>query len=205
MNLAGSRQLKVSALQGIWYRAIPLQYVMSPLSVAHTKATSSRFNAGVHSPTPFEILYFTENHFIGLLETESLFATSGHDIRVLANPDPESKGLMRAEVNLSRVVDMSRESELRKIGTTHQELTGDWRYYVMNRSRLSSAQPSNIAPTQQLGLALYEAGYEGLLAPSSKSHRYCNLIVFPGNLMTGSHITCRDPGQNTHTLSSTTP
>jgi hypothetical protein len=83
------------------------------------------------------------------------------------------------------VADLTDPREQRRIGTTAQELTGNWDHY----------EPPIKAPTQLLGAALFELPrLEGILVPTAVpgiSGR--NLVVFPEKLGPDSRIEFSNP------------
>ncbi len=83
---------------------------------------------------------------------------------------------------MQSVADLTAPSQQSLLGTSIQELTGDWDTYT-----------SGDAPTQQLGAALYAtAGVEGFLAISAKLRHNKTLIVFPQKLRKGSELVFQD-------------
>ena len=84
------------------------------------------------------------------------------------------------------VVDLGDVAERAHLGTSVQELTGDWRAYPVRgpagslprvRSRVQ------VAPTQELGESLHtDCRVAGLLAPSAYDARVSNLVVFAGKV-----------------------
>jgi len=75
------------------------------------------------------------------------------------------------------------------LGTTAQELTGDWMGYQQRNSTMSVSQPIGTAPTQELGTALFAvAGLEGFRTVSAKAPYCSNLVVFPQKLQRGSSV-----------------
>ncbi len=82
--------------------------------------------------------------------------------------DPKgSWAILSLHVVLDFVADLSDDTQQKIISTNHQELTGDWLTYP------------GVAPTQELGAALYDVPrLEGFLFTSSKQ-KGRNLVVFP--------------------------
>lgn len=84
--------------------------------------------------------------------------------------------ILRLQVSLDNVVDLSLTREQRRISTNHAELTGNWINF-----------PGR-APTQELGAALYQRpGLEGFIYPSSLVNEVC-LGIFPDKLGPRSSI-----------------
>lgn len=107
---------------------------------------------------------------------------------VLPNPKV-SVQIINVEVDLQEVGDLTLVSEQAKLQTTVQELTGDWKGYQKRRAASSVFEPrDSVAPTQQLGEAMFAAGFEGFRAVSAKVSDQMNLVVFPHNLLKGSRL-----------------
>jgi len=98
-------------------------------------------------------------------------------------------------IQLHRVADLTEASRRQQINTTVQELTGDWRGYLLRNPNPILAAPcwSNV-PTQRLGHALHAVpGLEGFLTYSAKVPTRKNLVVFPEKLHPGSSLKFHDP------------
>ena len=78
------------------------------------------------------------------------------------------------------------------LGTSAQELTGDWRGYGQRTPQTSVSEPTGIAPTQDLGKALFDTGTEGFRAISAKIPFSKTLTVFTDSLQSGSSLTFID-------------
>ena len=102
--------------------------------------------------------------------------------------------VLSVSVVLQSVVDLTQAAEQAALGTTAQELTGDWRGYRLRDATTPVSQPSGVpAPTQELGGALYSVpGLEGFLTVSAKVPTHRVLVVFPDKLAVGSELECRD-------------
>jgi hypothetical protein len=62
-----------------------------------------------------------------------------------------------------------------------------------------------IAPTQYLGLTLFQTGIEGFRATSAKVGWNKTLMVFPDNLRIGSSITYSESGKIVHQIVGSKP
>jgi hypothetical protein len=84
---------------------------------------------------------------------------------------------------LHSVADLTDPIQRKRLGTSAQELTGDWQ----------SLYPRDDAPTQRLGSALFATGeIEGFYAISA-TMPYCkNLVIFPQKLREGSELVFSD-------------
>jgi RES domain-containing protein len=92
---------------------------------------------------------------------------------------PEETALPRVMVairtNLQRVLNLADPKPRRSLGVNRGRLVGeDWRA-LNTRGRE--------ALTQAVGRLAWEAGWEGLLVPSSADAGGVNLVVFPGNVV----------------------
>jgi hypothetical protein len=97
------------------------------------------------------------------------------------------------------VADLTDLTEQHRLATTAQELTGDWRGYLLRGPTTPVSRPNGLAPTQLLGAALHGVpGLEGFRTLSAKVPTLMNLVVFPDKLQPGSQIAFTDPatGQN---------
>jgi hypothetical protein len=92
------------------------------------------------------------------------------------------------------VADLTDVAIHQQLATTAQELTGDWRGYLIRSAVMSVSQPTGLAPTQSLGFALHVVpGLEGFRAISAKVPTRVNLVVFPDKLLPGSSVRFHDP------------
>jgi hypothetical protein len=102
------------------------------------------------------------------------------------------------QVSLQSVADLTLISEQKRLGTTAQELTGDWEGYRTRTPNSSVPQPTGTAPTQDLGEAMFSTpGVEGFRTVSAKVPDQMNLIVFPAKLLKGSRIVYLDKATGT--------
>jgi RES domain-containing protein len=194
MNLAACRALTRRPLVDTWYRAIQLKFWNSLLATAHTKTIPGRFNAG-HSGRPgFEILYFAEDQQVAMFEVQALLGSPLPGSAYVPNPSGHWV-IINVQLQLRRVVDLTLRSERVKIETTVQELTGDWRGYLLRNPSPKVKRPywTNV-PTQKLGHALHGIrGIEGFVTYSARVPTRRNLIVFPAKLRPGSFIEFANP------------
>ncbi|ODU02083.1 MAG: hypothetical protein ABS79_00890 [Planctomycetes bacterium SCN 63-9] len=112
--------------------------------------------------------------------------------------NPQGKwALINVRVQLSNVADLTRPSQRKLIGTNVQELTGDWRGYLLRdaQSNLKAGAPFlTMVPTQRLGHELESVPrLEGFLSYSAKVPTKKNLIVFPKKLQANSFIKFENP------------
>jgi hypothetical protein len=170
----------------------------SPLAAAHTTGVPSRFSPGPASRTPFEILYLSENHGVCLREVEALLGS--HRIAPISHP-AGAWVIINVQVTLQRVADLTLVGEQRRLGTTAQELTGDWDGYQTRTPHSSVPQPSGTAPTQDLGEALFSTpDVEAFRTESAKVPDQMNLVIFPQKLLRGSMLRYQDSAGKVHEL-----
>lgn len=195
MNFAACGGLSRSRERDTWYRAIALQHLPTPLAVAHTKQTASRFSPGYLLPATdqFPMLYLTEDYFTALFEISAMLGTPFGTMPPVARRGP-TPVILNVHVDLQHVVDLSEPASQTALATTAQELTGDWLGYQHRRVGLTSINgPSGLAPTQILGFELSKLGVEGFRTISAKFSTRRNLIVFPDNLSKGSRVEFKHP------------
>lgn len=202
MNLANCASLSGKVESGIWIRAIQLAYwnPTDPLYTSHTSRYATRFGPGHKASTPFEILYLAENHLVAGLEVGALLGSPYTAGGLVTNPR-FSWVYINVQVNLQNIADLADTGQQGHIGSTAQELTGDWRGYDMRSPVTSVPLPAGMAPTQELGETMFNvtpspsihSHWEGFLAVSARAPDSKALIVFPDNLLRGSFLTFRDP------------
>jgi RES domain-containing protein len=198
MNLPACGSLTLSPQTGTWYRAINARFWGSFLVTGHTRTIPGRFNAGNTARPGFEILYLAEDPLVALFEVQGLLG-SPYPPGVYV-PSPSGAWLtLNVHIVLQSVADLTVVSQRRSIATTVQELTGDWRGYLLRNPtpRLTAPFWTNV-PTQRLGHALHTVrALEGFVTYSSRVPTKKNLVIFPGKLRTGSSIVFHNPATGT--------
>lgn len=188
MNTAACTSLPRVALGGTWYRVVPLPFSRYALAHAHTKSTASRFNEGKGA---FSTLYFSEDPLVAMFEVEALLGS----LFTTWLPVPgRNWTTFSVSVSLQSIADLTQVTVQSSLGTSAQELTGDWLCYSLRSALTPVTQPAAApAPTQELGTSLYAVGrVEGFVTVSAKVPTRRNLIVFPDKLLPGSTLECRD-------------
>ncbi len=190
MNVSACGGLPTTFEAGTWYRAARLHHLPTVLGTAHTAITSRRFNAGKLSDPQFEVLYLAESPLVALFEVEALLGSSTKPGGIL--PDPaHSWAIVNAKVKLKHIVDLTDDLMVQvALGTTAQELTGDWRGYELRNEDTSVPSPKGLAPTQLLGAALYEKSplLQGFISISARVPYSRIICVFPRRLARGSFV-----------------
>jgi len=165
MRLDVCSTLPTRLLTGTWFRATTNQYLSKLLQTSYSRGKASRFYHGqIKTKLPeYETLYLAQNQFVALKEVEALLGSH----------------LQPIEVQLQRVVDLTEQSVQEQLETSVQEITGDWKAYS-----------PRLAPTQNLGLALFQRTprIEGFLVASARVPTSSNLIVFPSRLLRKSLV-----------------
>ena len=197
MNLSACPTLLRTIEGGTWHRAVQPQHLSGALDLGYTRDVPSRFNAGGNDGQ-MQILYLGENQLVTLFEVEALF---GNPLTPTPNP-ARPWTTVPIIVRLHEVADLSRVATQGLLDTTAQELTGDWKGYAIRTPMHSVSEPAGLAPTQELGAAVYAVpGLEGFITVSAKLPDSRNLVVFPQKLHSGSRLEYYDPQtRQTHVL-----
>ncbi len=152
--------------QQTWFRSVRPLYQYAPPRFVPRR---TRFNPG-----DIEVMYFAPQMLLARLEAGDVFGRSG---RVVATGLGERHVVVEYAIDLGRapaVVDV-RPPQLGTLGTSVQEMTGDWETYPWD---------SSLAPTQYLATAVFGRADApmGLLAPSARDPLQDNLILFAKRL-----------------------
>jgi hypothetical protein len=201
MNLGACPALQTGPETGVWFRAVQPQHWPNALETAHTVFLASRFSPATASRPAYRVLYLAENQLVALFEVEAVLGSPFPGGTYVPNPS-QAWTVLNIRVTLQRVADISDVAEQAKLGTTAQELTGDWKGYLFRNPFTPVSRPTGPGPTQDLGQALYNVpGLEAFRAVSAKMPTHRNLVVFPGKLQLGSKIEFTHPatGQS-HTI-----
>jgi RES domain-containing protein len=178
--------LPTKAAKGFSYRFVKLKYAHDPISGIGSLKAAGRY----HIAGSFKALYTSENPVAALHETAFLLTTSLH---IHFKPAPPTV-LFALEYNLERILDLRDPEVLGHLGVKHGQLFDSW---IRNT-------PMHPSVTQLIARAAYEAGVQGLYAPSAvPPHNTMNVIVYPDNLEAGgsSWVQVSDPeGTYTHRL-----
>src|SRR2546422_304881 len=169
MRLAGCPFLQRGPLLGTWFRAIQAKFWANALATSHTSTIPGRFNAGNASRPGFQILYVAEDQLVALFEVQALIGSPYPGSTYLPNP-AAAWSIINVNVQLSHVADLTARAQRAIVQTTAQELTGDWRGYLLRNPHPNLRQPywTNV-PTQRLGSALFRIPkLEGFLTYSAK-------------------------------------
>lgn len=192
MKASGSASLAQRPLTGAWYRAIQLQHYRTLLHYSHTAQTPSRF-AAAHHRHQFPLLYFAETPQLALYEVQAMVGSPAPGRIAVANP-ATSWIIITVQVQLTHVADLTSGSQRRLIGTTVQELTGDWIGYRLRNPKSPATFPYTDVPTQRLGAALVATPrLEAFVTWSARDSRHKNLVIFPAKIGKRSNVTFVNP------------
>lgn len=197
MRLAGVALagLRRSALQGTWFRCFPIAFARHQFSLGYSRTIISRFSGGRRLPPAdqYELLYLAETRFVALCEFRALVG-----LPLAGSVVPLPRGVFRTKAfqvtlgNVANLTDVVGTQAL--LQTSAQELTGDWqgnhvRALGSAPPGITVPAPSNLAPTQELGLALHQVpDIEGFLSISSVVPTRRILVVFASKLIAGSSL-----------------
>jgi RES domain-containing protein len=118
---AALNKLQGHPISGLYYRVLRPKYMHSPLSTEGARRTGARYNP----KDRFGALYLAEDPEIGLAEAKLTLQGLPEFTRI----KPATRIILCLEVKLSSVLDLTRESTIKALGTTLQELCGPWEVY----------------------------------------------------------------------------
>jgi RES domain-containing protein len=194
MNLTPLPALPMVPVSGVWYRAVRPAHVPTALATAHTAWVPGRFNAGRPGRPGIQVLYLAEDSVTPLFEVGALVGNPLPGGTTLPVPGAIWR-VIDVTVRLAAVADLTDSAVRSLVGTSIQELTGDWRGYTYRPLPIAPGPPFwTDVPTQQLGHALAETKTaEGLVTYSARFPTRKVLVVFRNNLSAGSSVVGRDP------------
>jgi RES domain-containing protein len=134
----------------------------------------------------FETVYLGEDPITALAEVEGIYRAYG-GVPFTGRTPPVVH--VAVDAVLLSVLDLTEPSVRAAVGTTHQELTGQWRV-----TQDGGAE----APTQTLGRVCYESGgIDGIRYPSAKNPPDGKCVaVFPDRLARPAYLEVFDPFGN---------
>jgi hypothetical protein len=192
VNLAACAGLTRTPENAVWFRLIDPVYLPTALGSAHTKKTLARFNPGplVAIPDQFASLSFADDVITAQFEVGAVLGYNKPGYYV-SHPRLSFVGL-NVTIVLREVFDLTDVNVQTVLGTNAQELTGDWEAYQSRSTRTPVSHPTGMAPTQELGRALFATGPEGFRSISARVPWHKTLTVFIDHLQTGSSLTFAD-------------
>ena len=153
---------------GRLYRVVQLQYLATLTSTEGAWKGENRFTA----PQVSQALYLAQAPDLAMLEATRQFQS------YFDTPEFPAYAIFPVDVDLQCVIDLTRDDMQEAVGTSLEELTGDWR--AARKRQLK--QPQKRVVTHDLGAAVKEAGFEGLKYYSAYDSRRWNMVVFTENL-----------------------
>lgn len=150
--------------EGIGTRAIRNKYIKEPLSCKGSLISGGRYNP------PKELLQIMNLPLKGALYISSSLDVSLSEVGAKST---SSLAYFNITYNLSAVLDLTNSENLLTLGTSYQELTGNWRE--------TNDEIKEFSPTQRLGLAIIRSRkFDSIKFHSSKTsigNNY-NLAIF---------------------------
>ncbi len=204
MKSAAGLALPTLGVSGTWQHAATIGKrgwalrITRPGFASPSGYASSRFNPGNLSAPGFETLYLALGRDVALREKRAVFGDpSGTPPELVAGSRLFTSKVIDVDVDLRSVVDLTDVTSHGLLGTSAQELTGDWEGYGQRASAGPSVvlnAPVGPAPTQDLGRELFgERGVEGVKYISAKVPVTCCLVVFTHKLQRPGSISWHDP------------
>lgn len=208
-----------------WWRIVDHKYSNNPLSSLGSLRNGGRFNIGndLNNFKPFPVLYIAENETTAYNEKfGQTVAANNLTSNELALRSTSSYTAVRLKLNLNNIFDLSHANNLsefvkiistfyltaelkelaKQIGIKPPYLVNEatklkrvlldnsWRYYPVQHDI-----PAN---SQLFGRLLKDAGFEGVLYPSTKSQGGKNIAIFCENLeKSNSFISLQDTPPDT--------
>jgi RES domain len=180
------------AVPGPWYRAVAFEYLtgpppgaasgspVQPLWPGGARRQGVRFTPQGTGKQGFECLYLAFDEMTPLLEVTQVLRPPNSLVPLLFEPQV----MMTVNGVLTDILDMTDTKTQGALGTSLQELTGDWA--VQQADYLIGKAP--MPPTQALGQAAFDVGViAGLKYKSSKNPaRGLAIVVFTDRLAVGS-------------------
>lgn len=179
---------RLISVHGPWSRAIGYRHLLGPppgrsgppqpLWGGAAKLAGARF-------TPqggFDSIYLANDPVTAFVEVSALIVLPGGPVPVRSAPWV----VVSVDGIMNKVLDLTHSSTLAALGTTAQEVTGNW---------VTTRNP----PTQLLGQVAYDSRrIAGIQYASAKRPGVVNLVVFPDRITiaAGNHLEVYDPHGN---------
>jgi RES domain-containing protein len=146
---------------------------------------SKRFGGRFTPRNSFETVYLAQDPTTAFNEVGLIIKRAQSSVTIRTHPWV----LITVEGSLLSVLDLTDATIVTALGSSHQELTGEWRY---------SQEQTGEAPTQLLGRLCHDSKrFDGIRYPSSKNmpDGVC-VAVFPGRLKHPAFLEVYDPSGN---------
>lgn len=177
---AALRRVPPRAFSGVAFRSASPAFAASRemLSGEGVRRHGGRWNP----PGLFAAVYASLSPETAIAEALSHFRHYG-----IPDADAMPRVLVAVELDLAAVADLSDGRSRRTLRVSRRRMRGEpWR---------SLQGAGREAITQSIGRAAFEAGLEGLLAPSAADRKGINVVVFPALLKPGSRMRVRPGGE----------
>jgi len=152
-------------LRATLYRAVQLSYLPTLTSTIGGKERANRYSP----PELSDALYLADGPDQAMLEATRQFR------RDFSSDTVPAYVIYPVTVNLSRVLDVTHDADWASLGTSLEELTGDWRSAW---ARVLRQQPGARVATHDLGRAAFAQGFEAIKYPSAYHPERTNIVVF---------------------------
>lgn len=162
-------QCAPSTHAGRLYRVVQLQYLPTLRSTEGAWNADNRYTAAKVS----QAMYLAQAPDLAMLEATRQFQ------RAFSTPVFPAYSILPVDVDLRKVLDMTRDEHQDALGTSIEELSGDWR---AARAKQLADSTRRVA-THDLGVAAKEAGFEGLKYASAYDQSRWNIVIFTENLL----------------------
>ena len=176
------------AIQGAAFRIVKLRRIVQKVGnrsiLTGQQALStigSRKIGGRYNPSKIlEALYLADTPHNAFLEVDPKRKTMDGAPPINCAP----RIILTVEYQLQKVLDVTNPITQNRLGTNPHELTASgWR--ELNDEGL-------LAPTQILGIVVYQQGIEAMKVPSAIIPGAHNLVIFPDRLLPNSYVTVFD-------------
>jgi len=164
----------VSAYRGMCFRSIPRQRLDTQKDIVSSmvnKKASGKFNI----ENTHKVLYLSCDEQTCRLETEHYAKALKFNVAKILEP-----AIVKLEVKLSKVLDLTDSKVLKAIGISKSELAEP-------ESKANQYLDKQEMITQTIGRLANESGFEAILVASSVA-RGKNLAIFPDNLLRSSSV-----------------
>ena len=163
------------SFDGIVFRSSTPKYANDSDLVS---GTGSKLHGQRWNPAGIAVLYAS-------LTPEAAMAETLAHYRYYEIPIEEAmpRVFVGIQVKVGSILDLRAADTVRRLGVSKQRLLkNDWRREV---------SLGHVPLTQQVGLAAYNSGLEGLLVPSAAEKSGTNLLLFPDNFSSDLRVSVR--------------
>lgn len=175
------------SVHGPWTRVVQLKHLTGP-SPDPLYATGAAAVGARYTPVGgMDSIYMSSDPFTALIEVQAVFLHASAGPFTIKTPP---WALFSVDGIVTEVVDLCNPSVQAALGTSSQELTGDWT--LPQADFLAGTGP--LPPTQILGQTAFDSKViVGLSYPSAKNPGGVNVVVFKDRLVAGKPSWLRVP------------